>query len=182
MWKAFTTLALLLATNLLATPASAQSSQLEEDFRQPVHVSSDRESLDLRENIYVAEGHVEIKQGSLTILADRLEVQGFSNEEAPAEKFVAVGTPATYSQEIAPGIIVTASANEIIYDATLRTLTLTGNAELFQSGNQLKAATITYNIGSQQVSAERDESQRVQTTFQPRESDDSTEENSGNNN
>lgn len=185
MWKAFTTLALLTATSFTGQVANAQDSQLEQDFQQPVHVSSDYESLDMRENLYIAEGHVEITQGTLKILADRLEVQGFNSSDAPAERFVAIGTPAAYSQEVQPGIIVTASANQIIYDATERTLTLTGDAELLQSGNQLKAATITYNIGSQQVSAERDENQRVRTTFQPRapeESEESEEENSGNNN
>ncbi|CUS47430.1 MAG: lipopolysaccharide export system chaperone component LptA [Idiomarinaceae bacterium HL-53] len=169
MLKPFTILAAFSAALAASNVALAQDvSPLERDFAQPVTVESNRELLDMRANIFRVEGNVIITQGSLIIRADELEIQGFSGGEGQAEKFIAKGSPATYEQEVQDGFIVTASADEIIYDATARILTLTGSAELLQSGNQLKAASITYDIGKQQVSAERNEEQRVRTTFQPR--------------
>ncbi|RUO42855.1 lipopolysaccharide transport periplasmic protein LptA [Aliidiomarina taiwanensis] len=169
MLKPFTTL-LVLCLSLWASGADAAST-LERDFEQPINIDADKEFFDLRNNIFRVEGHVIVTQGSLVIHADQLEVEGFGSDENQAELFIATGSPATYSQQVEENVTVTASAQVITYDAATRTLTLTGNAELEQSGSFLKASEITYDLENQVISAKRGDEpgQRVRTSFQPRE-------------
>lgn len=184
MWKRFITLALL-SSSLWITQQVIASETLERDFQQPVQVEADREFLDLREDLFRVEGNVIITQGSLIIKADVLEIQGFGNDEGQAERFIARGSPATYEQDIDVDLRVTASAEEITYDATNRLLVLAGNAELLQSGNYLRASRISYDLERQQITATGDEQegQRVRTSLQPRERSPSPPENNdeGNN-
>lgn len=141
------------------------------DFQQPILIDADDQELDMQVNRVIVRNNVVISQGSLRILADRLEVL---TEESPefgeAQIFVATGGPATYQQEVEPGMVVQASASEIRYDTRTRVLTLQGGAQMLQSGNQLNANRITYYVDEQRVTAERDEDsqERVRTIFQPR--------------
>jgi|SRR5690554_2391137 len=169
MWKQFITLAIISLS--IAGTAVGATSPLERDFAQPINIDADHEFLDLRNNIFRVEGHVIITQGSLTIHADKLVIEGFGNDVNDAERFVAEGSPATYQQEVDIGVTVTASANVITYDASSRILTLSGNAELLQSGSFLQASQITYDLQNQTISAERSNQsgQRVRTSLQPRE-------------
>ena|SRR5690554_2506396 len=169
MLKPFTAL-LVLCLSLLSGATHAAST-LERDFEQPINIDADKEFFDLRNNIFRVEGHVIVTQGSLVIHADQLEVEGFGSGKSQAELFVATGQPATYSQQVEENVTVNASAQVITYDAATRTLTLTGNAELEQSGNFLKASEITYDLANQMISAKRGDEpgQRVRTSFQPRE-------------
>lgn len=168
MWKQFIILATFSAS-LIASPALATIT-LERDFEQPITIDADHEFMDLRNNIFRVEGHVVIGQGSLIIHAETLVVEGFGKEVGDAERLVAKGSPATYEQEVDIGVTVTASANTITYDTASRILVLSGNAELLQSGNFLKASKITYDLEKQTISAERGEQsgQRVRTSLQPR--------------
>lgn len=169
MLKLFTTLLILCFSVPLSSANAANT--LESDFEQPINIEADREFFDLRNNIFRVEGHVIVTQGSLVIHADQLEVEGFGSDESQVELFVATGNPATYSQQVEAGITVTASAQVITYNAATRNLTLTGNAELQQSGSFLKASEITYDLESQVISANRGDEpgQRVRTSFKPRE-------------
>ncbi|TRW50443.1 lipopolysaccharide transport periplasmic protein LptA [Aliidiomarina halalkaliphila] len=137
------------------------------DFEQPVQILADNDLLDLQQSIYRAMGNVRINQGSLQITADELEVTGFDNRSDEPEVFSLRGSPATYQQEIEPGIIVNAQATTIQYDSTAGILTLQGGAELRQDGSLVRAERIIYNIETQQVTSDRGEEQ-VETIFRPR--------------
>lgn len=168
MWKHCITLGLtVLLSSLLLNCwiGGATASTLNRDFSQPIQISADEEFLDLRQNIFRVEGHVEIHQGSLTILADKLTVEGFGDEQITSERLHAFGSPATYEQEIEEGVFVHAQADIIIYDAGARILTLEGNAQLVQSGNYLNAFRIIYNLEEQTVQAQRGE-EKVRTSLQ----------------
>ena len=155
----------------VAGPVLADAST---DFQQPILIDADDQELDMEVNRVIVRNNVVISQGSLRILADRLEV---ITEEAPGvgegQIFVASGEPATYQQEVEPGMVVEASAREIRYDTRARVLTLQGEAQMLQSGNQLNASRITYYVDDQRVTAERDEDseERVRTIFQPRQNE-----------
>ncbi|MGX5913151.1 lipopolysaccharide transport periplasmic protein LptA [Aliidiomarina sp. Khilg15.8] len=168
MFKPFIILSAVFSSLLLVLPAQASA---ERDFEQPIQVEADHEELDLRANRLMFRDNVIVRQGSLTITADRLEVEGSESGEAgESEVFVATGSPATYQQTVDVELTVNAQANEIRYDAATRILTLRGNAQMSQSGNQVSASQITYYVDEQRVTAERDESseERVTTIFQPR--------------
>lgn len=175
MYKPYIILSALLSSLLVTMPAAAD---IHSDFTQPIEIESNHDELDLRANILTFRDNVIIQQGTLRITADRLDVVSEGDEAGAGEVFIASGTPATYQQEVEPGILVEASAEEIRYDSRDRVLTLNGNAQMKQSNNQVNANRITYFVEEQRVTAERDEDsdERVRTIFQPRNNSDNTPE------
>lgn len=153
--------ALLYFVGVLSATINAASA----DYTQPVGVRSDFWEASIQDNIAIYRENVEVQQGSLLIKADRLEANASAGPGK--EILVATGKPATYSQTLDDGKVVQAQANEIRYDLANRTLTLTGNAELSQSGSLVQGAVIRYNIANQQLSAESEQNRRVTTIFTP---------------
>ncbi|GHG76651.1 lipopolysaccharide export system protein LptA [Alishewanella longhuensis] len=135
------------------------------DYTQPVDVRSDFWEASIQDNISIYRENVEVRQGSMLIKAVRLEANASAGRGN--EVLIASGSPATYSQTLEDGKKVTAQANEIRYDLASRTLTLTGNAEMSQSGSLVQGAVIRYNIATQQLSAESEQNRRVTTIFTP---------------
>lgn len=155
-------------SSLLISPVFADASR---DFQQPISIEADDQELDIQANRVIVRNNVIIRQGSLIITADRLEVVSDGDvTQGEGEVFIATGSPATYQQEVEDGMLVEASASEIRYDASTRILILQGNAQMLQSGNQVSASRITYYVDEQRVTAERDQDseERVRTIFQPR--------------
>jgi lipopolysaccharide export system protein LptA len=145
---------------------SANCYAVEADYSQPIAITSDDNATSIRENVSVYTSNVEIRQGSLNIKADRLEINASAGKGN--EVFLTTGSPVRYSQLLDGEIPVTATATEIRYDRASRTLTLSGNAVLSQSGSEVQAAVIRYNIETQQISAESGEQKkRVTTIFTP---------------
>ncbi len=145
---------------------SANSYAINVDYSQPIAITSENNETSIKENVSVYTQNVEIRQGSLNITADRLEINATAGKGN--EVFITTGSPVRYSQLLEGDIPVNASATEIRYDLASRTLTLSGNAELSQSGSQVQAAVIRYNIETQQISAESGEQKkRVTTIFTP---------------
>ncbi|RUO33450.1 lipopolysaccharide transport periplasmic protein LptA [Aliidiomarina sanyensis] len=175
MLKRFFILALALSSAAVITASLSladdtsgnQPSGFRADFEQPVQILADNDLLDLQQSIYRATGNVRINQGSLRITADELEVTGFDSRGEEPEIFSLRGAPATYQQEIEPGLVVNAQAASILYDSTGGILTLQGAAELRQDGSLVRAERIVYNIETQQVTSDRGEEQ-VETIFRPR--------------
>jgi lipopolysaccharide export system protein LptA len=63
---------------------------------------------------------------------------------------------------------IKAMANEIRYDFASRILTLTGDAEINQSGSLVRSAVIQYDLAKQQLNASSgNENERVSTIFTP---------------
>lgn len=135
------------------------------DYTQPVDVRADFWEASIQDNISIYRENVEVRQGSMLIKAVRLEANASAGRGN--EVLIASGTPATYSQTLEDGKEVTAQANEIRYDLANRILTLTGNAEMSQSGSLVQGAVIRYNIATQQLSAESEQNRRVTTIFTP---------------
>lgn len=172
MFKPFTTLsALFVSALVLVNSAWADA---ERDFQQPITVDADHEELDLRAGRLTFRDNVLVQQGSLRIGADELNVINEDGDEiGEGEIFIATGNPSTYQQELEPDVLVEASADEIRYDSRIRVLTLSGNAQMRQSGNQVSASRITYYVDEQRITAERDDEseERVRTIFQPRQNE-----------
>ncbi|MAD75736.1 MAG: lipopolysaccharide transport periplasmic protein LptA [Rheinheimera sp.] len=150
-------LTVLLSANCFASDA---------DYSQPIAITSDNNETSIKDYVSVYTQNVEVRQGSLNIKADRLEINASAGKGN--EVFITTGTPVQYSQLLEGEIPVTATAAEIRYDLASRTLTLSGDAQLSQSGSQVQAAVIRYNIETQQISAESGEQKkRVTTIFTP---------------
>ena len=147
---------------LMTLTAQAQN----KDLAEPVSVNSDDFDGSLKDKKLVYIGNVEVKQGSLTIKAQRLEVD--SSAGRGKEIFTATGTPALYSQLLDGDKPIQAMANQIRYDVATRILTLTGNAEINQSGSLVKSDKIQYDLEQQKLNAEGGKNtERVTTIFTP---------------
>lgn len=144
----------------LSTVAMAKNT----DFSEPIEVNADRNEASLKQQMLVYSGNVIVKQGTLLIKASKLTVDRSGGEGK--EVFIAVGQPAVYSQVLDGDKPIQASAEEIRYAMSTRVLTLTGKAEITQSGSLVRSAKIEYDLLKQQLSAESAEGkERVTTIF-----------------
>ncbi|MDP5205666.1 lipopolysaccharide transport periplasmic protein LptA [Alishewanella sp. SMS9] len=148
---------------------SAVSLAAEPDHKQPISVDADKTLASLIDSIASYADNVVVRQGSMLIKADKLEVDASAGKGK--EVFITTGSPATYSQTLPGDRPVTAQANEIRFDRASRILTLSGNAEVMQSGSLVRGAVIRYNIELQQLSAEGEQNRRVTTIFTPENKD-----------
>lgn len=136
------------------------------DYTQKIQIDADN-LVAVKENVLTYRNNVLITQGSLQMKADQLEIDASAGKGK--EVYIATGAPVSYSQLLADGKPVTAKASEMRYEPSSRTLTLSGDAELAQSGSVVKASVIRYNVEKQELSAESNESKRVTTIFTPEE-------------
>ena len=138
-----------------------------DDLKQEVKISAASQTGDIKNNLIIFYGPVEVTQGSIKIHAD--ELRAHSSDIDGSKTFVAKGRPASFSQILDDGRPASASANEIRYELNSRTLTLIGNAKLDQSGSAVTGNRIQYNIEKQQLIAESSGkgNDRVITIIQP---------------
>lgn len=136
-----------------------------DDLKQEVKVSAASQEADIKNNQIIFNGPVEVTQGSVKIHAEML--RAFTKEGTGGRILVATGDPATYSQIMEDGRLASASAKEIRYELSKRTLILKGNATLEQDGSQVTGDQIQYNIAKQQLIAEGKGNDRVITIIQP---------------
>ncbi|MCL1116556.1 lipopolysaccharide transport periplasmic protein LptA [Shewanella aestuarii] len=139
----------------------------EGDLQQELKIAAVSQRADIKNNQIIFNGPVKITQGSININAD--ELRAFSAENGQTKMLIAIGNPATFSQELDDGRIGTASANEIRYDLATTGLLLTGNAKLDQAGSKVTGNIIRYNITAQELIAESTGKgeDRVITIIQP---------------
>lgn len=165
MFKHYMHLASFSLTALLTF--SAMSVAGENDFNLPIKVDAQSNFFDGKTKTSIFTKDVKITQGSLIILADEVEVIAGLGEGK--EVFIARGNPASYQQELDDGTNIRAAANEIKYEVSNRTLTLTGSAELKQDSSQVKGESIVFNMELEQLIAQGDDSKEggVTTIFQP---------------
>lgn len=136
-----------------------------DDLKQEVKISAASQEADIKNNQIIFNGPVEVTQGSVKIHAEML--RAFTKEGSGGRILVATGNPATYSQVMEDGRLASASAKEIRYELSKRTLILKGNATLEQDGSQVTGDQIQYNIAKQQLIAESKGNDRVITIIQP---------------
>lgn len=151
-----------LMLNLLATATVATAA--ESDFSQPIDVSADRSEYNQKTGKQVLSGNVEIRQGSMLIKADSIDVVLADNK---LSKIEGQGSPITFQQLNEEGELVTGSCDSISYDAVNGVLTMTGNALLKQPKQELKSDSIVFNSINQSVIAQGGKSGRVSITIQP---------------
>lgn len=161
-------LRILLATSALIVLCTSTAFSNESDFTLPIEIGSNSQFIDGKNKTALYKDNVLISQGSLIIEADEVEV--IASQGSGREIFIARGNPASYSQELEDGNLVSARANEIRYEVAKRTISLTGNAELKQDTSQVKGNSITFDMVTEQLLATGgtdDAGGRVTTVFTP---------------
>ena len=135
-----------------------------QDRQQPIQLSADSVSMDEKQRISVYRGKVDLRQGSLRLLADQVTVH-HAPDNTPI-KLVAVGAPAQFRQGLAKEM-VQASAQRAVYRVRSAELTLVGEAKLTQASDTVTSDRIVYNRLRQVLKAGHAAAgkQRVQITL-----------------
>lgn len=158
----------LLLSSLIFT-LSAPVSAAKKDLTQEITIKSKRQSADLKNKIASYLDDVSINQGSISIVADIVQV--YSNEdETTKEKsdtYLAKGKPAIFKQQLEDGSLISLQANEIKYQPDLNIITVSGNAQVKQAGSKVTGETITYNTLSEKLEAQSSDNESVTTILQP---------------
>ncbi len=146
---------------LLILPGAAFAATA--DFDQEIKIIAKRQASDLKNKIASYLEDVKITQGSLSIEADLVQV---SNQGDTDNKvYLAKGKPAIFSQILDDGQKIELTANEISYSPSTSTIVIKGNASINQEGSRVSGDIITYNIATEQLTAESTSS--VTTILQP---------------
>lgn len=164
MLKPFT---LLLSASFLSSVMVSKCFAGEDDFKQPIQVDSQTQFVDGKNKSSVFKGNVHITQGSLIIDANEVRVDASLGEGQ--EVFIALGTPARFTQKLDDGERVIATSNEIRYQVNKRTISLNGDSELIRAGSSVSGTSIVYDMINEQLMAEskKDADGPVTTVFRP---------------
>nr|WP_136251840.1 lipopolysaccharide transport periplasmic protein LptA [Ningiella ruwaisensis] len=150
-----------------ALPIDASNSTISTDFQLPVSLDSRTQNLDGKNKTSIFIDNVIIRQGSLELLADRVEVDAGGG---PGKEIImASGQPASYKQRKDDGTMVEARANEITYLVEPRTISLKGNALIMQNEVQVTGDSIVFDMTKEQILASTDDNseQSVRTVISP---------------
>lgn len=148
---------------LLGASVAFSQESLKPDNRAPINISADRASYENGQGVY--EGRVELRQGALTIQADKLTID---EQNRQVNRILAIGQPAQLAQN---GDSVRAEAKSIEYFVGSGKVILTQKALIRQQGSEIRGNRITYDSQQQTVIAEGDKGEnpeRVNMTLQPR--------------
>lgn len=159
---------ILLAVTLLA---SGHVIALTSDITKPAIISANNQTIDLAKNFATFTGNVTIKQGSILISADRLQI--FNHGNSGKEVMVLTGKPALFSQLLDQGGKMTAQAKTIRFERAKNIVSLTTDAQLKQQDSLVKSQFISYDMAKKVLLASgkgagsSGSSKRVTTILQP---------------
>lgn len=145
------------AMNMAMQSQSAKETDttMANDFNLPVTLTSNHQALDGKKKTSIFSDNVVIRQGSLELLADRVELDATGGKRN--EIIMASGKPASYKQRLEDGSMVEAKANEIIYTVASRTISLKGQASIVQNEVTVDGDAILFDMAKEQILASTDE-------------------------
>jgi len=144
------------------------SAALESDQRQPVYIEADAVELDDRQSFSLYIGNVDIRQGSMRLLAD--EVLVHHKPDRQPEKIIAIGDPVRYRQLLDDDPDeVKGRALRMEYETDREEITLIDQAVLTQGTDRFASDRIVYNRLTERVVAGSSASgrERVKIRIQP---------------
>ena len=137
---------------LLVVFVSSLVLALPEDTKQPIEIEAQSVVVDETTGFNEFSGDVEVRQGSLLLLAELIQVQT-DNEEVVS--MIAKGSlekPAKYIQsQENQARFIEATATLITYDVDKGMIFLVGNARLVQGFDSFSGDTLNYDINNDKV-------------------------------
>ena len=125
---------------------------LSDDVNQPIEIEAETVIVDEVSGFNEFTGDAEVRQGSLLMTAELIQVQ--TNAEG-IETMKAIGTvdkPAKYMQsQESQSRFIEATAILITYDVNKGMIFLVGNANLIQGFDSFSGDTLTYDINNDKV-------------------------------
>ena len=187
---------LTLITKALATSLFLGLVSLSLSAAEDLPLEIDADSSDCGTNLEncTLTGNVVIKQGDATITADRLysisesewELSGNINidqtgmnisanqakialAERQLQSFTLIGAPVSFRYLVGESSKANGQANNISFDLNNRMITLDGEAQLLEDGNELKGEHIEYDLDAERLKADNQGKGdgRVRLIFEP---------------
>lgn len=161
----------MLAGLLAMTLLSASAHALEGDASAPVQVEADRFDLDNLAGSATYQGDVRIRQGSMKLNGDRVEL--YRNADGKLSRAVAVGNRAYIEQKPSPEEqLMKGWGKRIVYHVAERRVELIDEAELHQGNDTFDGGFLEYFLDRRVVQARSTAdgvqgSQRVRMTLEP---------------
>jgi len=122
---------------------------LESDREQPATINADEVDIDFGSGKRTYKGNVKLRQGTIKLDADKLEVYFKDNQ---LQKAIAKGDPAKFEQQPdGKPLPVKGSAKYIHMDEIKNVVTLTRNAKLTQGQDAVNGKTIIYDMANDKM-------------------------------
>ena len=125
---------------------------LPEDTNQPIEIEAQSVVVDETTGFNEFSGDVEVRQGSLLLLAELIQVQTKNEEVVSMLAKGSLEKPAKYIQsQENQARFVEATATKITYDVNAGMIFLVGNARLVQGFDSFSGDTLNYDINNDKV-------------------------------
>ncbi len=131
--------------------ASLQLHALPDDEDKPIHITADSASINDATGITTYKGNVVIKQGSLLIEADRVDMH---RKDGDVQKLISQGSPAYFRQQ--PKVdepFTDAWGLNMVYQVDDKILTITEEAKVIQDKDSFTGEKIVYDLDKSIVDA-----------------------------
>ena len=130
--------------------ASAPAFALKSDREQPMQVGADAASSSVESGVTVLTGNVKIDQGTLSIRADRGEVEQ-KNEDV--HRVILDGAPALLQQDIEGQGLLKAQAKRIEYLLADNRVVMTGGVRIERPRGVMTGERVVYHLDSGEMEA-----------------------------
>jgi len=134
--------------------------------KQLINIISDKQSLDIPNNISLFTNNVIITQDSIKIKADKVRVY-YPNGDKNKMVIEGYANPVTFYQMQDNNEIVSGHSQKIRYEFANQLLVLMDNAYIKQLDSDITADHITYLVDKQQIEASSNNGKRVTTILLP---------------
>ncbi|MDC0238820.1 lipopolysaccharide transport periplasmic protein LptA [Candidatus Thioglobus sp.] len=125
---------------------------LPEDAKQPIEIEAHSVFVDEIKGFNEFSGNAEVRQGSLLLLAELIQVQTNDEEVVTVIAKGSLQEPAKYSQDQEnQDRFIEATATLITYDVNEGMIFLVGNAHLVQGFDSFSGETLDYDIDNDKV-------------------------------
>jgi lipopolysaccharide export system protein LptA len=138
---------------------------LSSDKDQPIELAADSVDVDEGKGISTYRGNVDLRQGSMKLLADTVHIRQRNNKP---NHITAIGS-VRFTQKDPKGRTIKAASKRAEYEVNSEILELTGKASLTQAGDTMRSDRIVYDRVKHKVraGAAAKGKQRVRITIQP---------------
>ena len=125
---------------------------LPEDKKQPIEIEAQSVIVDETTGFSEFSGNAEVRQGSLLLLAELIQVQTNNDEVVSVIAKGSLEKPAKYVQsQENQARFIEATATLITYDVNAGMIFLVGNARLVQGFDSFSGNTLNYDINNDKV-------------------------------
>ena len=125
---------------------------LPEDKKQPIEIEAQSVIVDETTGFSEFSGNAEVRQGSLLLLAELIQVQTNNDEVVSMIAKGSLEKPAKYVQsQENQSRFIEATATLITYDVNAGMIFLVGNARLVQGFDSFSGNTLNYDINNDKV-------------------------------